>query len=304
VPASLANTGCVDATNPTQPASGLIPYGINAPFWSDGATKERFIGIPNGQTIAVQTGNDWQFPSGSVLVKNFRVANQLIETRLLMRHPDDGSWSGYTYEWNAQQTSATRVEGGAVRTLANNQAWIFPSEAECLQCHTAVAGNVLGLETAQLNRDFLYSLTGRTANQLATHNAIQTISPPLSAPPSSLPSMPDPSDTTATIANRARAYLHTNCSQCHRPGSGIAQMDLRYTTALTATNICNVLPQTGDVGLGAGARLLVPGNAALSIIPARMNRRDTNAMPPLGSNLIDAAGVAVVTQWINLLAGC
>jgi uncharacterized repeat protein (TIGR03806 family) len=304
VPASLANTGCVNASNPTQPASGVIPYGLNAPFWSDGAIKDRFIGLPNGQNIEVQADGDWNFPLGSVLVKNFRVANQLIETRLFMRHPDDGSWSGYTYEWNTQQTAATRVEGGAVRTLANSQQWIFPSEAECMQCHTAVSGRALGPETTQLNRSFLYPLTGRTANQLTTHNTIQTLSPPLSAPPASLPAMPDPSDTSASVGLRARAYLHTNCSHCHRPGSGIAQMDLRYTATFAATNTCNVAPQSGDVGLGASARLIVPGNAALSIIPARMNRRDANAMPPVGSNMIDITGTALVTQWINSLPGC
>ena len=36
---------------------------------------------------------------------------QLIETRLFMRHPD-GDWAGYTYEWNAQRTDATLVQGG------------------------------------------------------------------------------------------------------------------------------------------------------------------------------------------------
>jgi uncharacterized repeat protein (TIGR03806 family) len=304
VPTNLADTGCIGTGNPTLPASGLIPYGLNTPFWSDGATKDRFIGLPNGQSIEVQSDGDWNFPSGSVLVKTFRVANQLIETRLFMRHPDDGSWSGYTYEWNAQQTAATRVEGGAVRTLSNNQQWIFPSEAECMQCHTAVAGRALGPETAQLNRSILYPSTGRTANQLTTHNTIQTLSPPLSAPPASLPTMPDPTDTTASVANRARAYLHANCSQCHRPGSGIAQMDLRYSATFAATNTCNVSPQSGNLGLGGTARLIVPGNAALSIIPARMNRRDSNAMPPVGSNLIDTTGVAVITQWINSLPGC
>ena len=48
VPATLSATGCVSPTNATQPASGLIPYAINAPFWSDNATKERWMGLPNG----------------------------------------------------------------------------------------------------------------------------------------------------------------------------------------------------------------------------------------------------------------
>ena len=33
---------------------GLIPYAPNAPFWSDGAVKERWIALPDGQNIAVR----------------------------------------------------------------------------------------------------------------------------------------------------------------------------------------------------------------------------------------------------------
>jgi mono/diheme cytochrome c family protein len=117
--------------------------------------------------------------------------------------------------------------------------------------------------------------------------------------------MPDPADTTASLTNRARAYLHTNCSQCHRPGGPTpSTMDLRYTTALNATNACNVVPTAGDLGIGANARLIAPGSAANSIIPNRANRRDGDGMPPLGSNRVDADGVALLTQWINSLTGC
>ena len=45
VPTTLSATGCVNPTNATQPASGLIPYAINAPFWSDSATKERWMAL-------------------------------------------------------------------------------------------------------------------------------------------------------------------------------------------------------------------------------------------------------------------
>ena len=75
----------------------------------------------------MRTDGDWDFPNRTVLMKNFRVGTRLIETRLLMRHPD-GSWGGFTYEWNAQQSDATLVEGGALRDIGNGQNWIFPSE--------------------------------------------------------------------------------------------------------------------------------------------------------------------------------
>ena len=41
VATQLSATGCVNPTNATLPASGLIPYTPNAAFWSDGAAKER-----------------------------------------------------------------------------------------------------------------------------------------------------------------------------------------------------------------------------------------------------------------------
>ena len=61
-----------------------------------------------------------------------------------MRH-NNGEWAGYTYEWNAQGTDATRVVGGKTVQVAG-QSWLFPSEAQCLVCHTAAAGRTLGLE--------------------------------------------------------------------------------------------------------------------------------------------------------------
>jgi uncharacterized repeat protein (TIGR03806 family) len=303
VPSTLSATGCVSAADATQPAAGLIPYTVNAPFWSDGATKERWIALPDTQRITVQTNGDWDLPNGAVLMKNFRVGGRLIETRLFMRHPD-GVWGGYTYAWNAQQSDAMLLQGGAQRDIGNGQTWIFPSEAQCLQCHTSIAGRSLGLESAQLNRSFTYPQTGRSANQLTTLYHIDVLTPQV-ADVSTQPSLPDPGDSTASLASRARAYLHTNCSQCHRPGGPTSSaMDLRYTTSLAATNTCNVSPQSGDLGLGANARLIAPGDAANSLVVNRMNRRDQNAMPPLASNLVDTAGVALLTQWIDSLTGC
>jgi uncharacterized repeat protein (TIGR03806 family) len=301
-PATLSATGCVSPSNASQPASGLIPYTINAPFWSDGADKERWMALPDGQTVAVGDG-DWSFPNGSVLMKHFRLGERLIETRLFMRHPD-GVWGGFSYRWNAAQSDASIVRGGAIGDVGG-QNWIFPSESDCLECHTAIAGRALGLETAQLNRAFTYPQTSRTANQLTTLNHIALLTPTI-ADAVSQPTMPDPFDTSAPLGNRARAYLHTNCAQCHRPGGPTpSSMDLRYTTALSATRACNVSSQSGgDLGLGANARLIAPGSATNSLVANRMNRRDSFAMPPLGSNLVDTAGVSLIAQWIDGLAGC
>jgi uncharacterized repeat protein (TIGR03806 family) len=301
VATQLSATGCVAAGNPTLPASGLIPYAPNAAFWSDSAVKERWIGLPNGQNITVGNDGDWDFPNGSVLVKNFRLGNILVETRLFMRHPD-GVWAGYTYEWNAQQTGATLVVGGK-QTTAAGQTWIFPSEAQCLQCHTAAAGRTLGLENLQLAHAITYPQTGRNAHQLVTLNTINVLSPPV-ANPTTLTPYPDPSGTAGTLGERARSYLHTNCAGCHRTGGPTpSNMDLRYGTALMSTNACNTNPQLGDLGI-ANARLIAFGDATRSVLVARMNRRDANGMPPIASAQVDAAGVTLVSNWINSLTSC
>ena len=301
IPTSILNTGCVNPVQPTQPSSGLIPYAPVAPFWSDGASKERWIGLPNGTQIGVQGDGDWNFPAGTVLVKNFRLNNQLIETRLFMRHPD-GVWGGYTYQWNAAQTDATLVNGHQTRVVGT-QTWIYPSQTECFQCHTPAAGNSLGLETPQQNSSILYPQTGRTANQLTTLNTIAVLTPPVAADPATLPRYFDPDGAAGTVTERARSYLHSNCSQCHRPGGPTpVNIDFRYSTPLASMNACNVVPNS-TLGI-PNARIIAPGSSASSVLVARMNTRNQNAMPPLASNLIDAAGVALLTQWIDGLSGC
>lgn len=299
IPLQLSDTGCVNAANPQQPASGLIPYAPSAPFFSDGAAKTRWLALPDGQRITIGGDNDFQFPNGSVLVKDFSLGGQLIETRLFMRH-NDGNWAGYTYEWNAGRTDATRVQGGKTVTV-NGQTWDFPSEGQCLQCHNSAAGRSLGLEIGTLNSDFGYP-TGRTANQLTTLNFIDTLTPALTQPPSALPVIPDPAGS-APLGQRARSWLHSNCGYCHRPGGPTpVSLDLRYTTTLANTQACDVVP-VNSLGI-ANARIIAPGSTARSTLVARVNRTGADAMPPLSRHIIDTAGVQLLTDWVNGLPNC
>ncbi len=302
IPDLLSASGCVDPNDFTQPYAGLLPYDLNAPFWSDGAAKDRYIGLPNGTTIGIDADGDFEFPNGTVIVKNFRLGGELVETRHLMRHPD-GVWAGYTYEWNTAGTDATRVRGGKVVDV-NGQDWIYPSEGQCMQCHTGAAGFALGPEIAQLNRDFTYPSTGRLANQLETIDQVMMFTAPLPGPVSVLDALSDPADTSLPLELRVRAYLHTNCAQCHRPnGPTPSTMDLRYSTALADTNACDALPLEGSLGI-PNARLIAPGNAAASLLVERMQRRDSHGMPPVGSGIVDTLNVGRVSAWIDGLAGC
>ena len=123
--------------------------------------------------------------------------------------------------------------------------------------------------------------------------------------PTAQPSMPSPADTAAPLGSRARAYLHTNCAQCHRPGGPTpVAIDLRYSVLLSSTAACDVAPTADDLGLGAGARIVAPGNPDASVLLARMNRRDAHQMPPLASNAVDMAGVTLIRDWIASLTTC
>jgi uncharacterized repeat protein (TIGR03806 family) len=302
-PARLSETGCVDPRDATRPAAGLIPYDVNVELWSDGAEKRRWLALPTGARIHINDDGDWDLPIGTVLVKEFRIGGQRIETRLLVRH-DDGGWAGYSYEWNDAQTEATLLPAGKTRAVGagGTQRWSYPSRPQCQSCHNTAAGGTLGLETAQLNREIVYP-TGRRSSQLATLDHIGLFDTPLAAAPGALPSYPPPS-STAPVDERARAYLHANCAQCHRPGGpGQGPLDLRYTTALAAANLCDQAPENGDLGV-SGAVLLAPGEPARSILSLRPRALDTTRMPPLASSIVDAEGTALIDSWITGLSAC
>lgn len=300
VPQTLSEHPCFSDATRQQLSSGVIPYSINSPLWSDGAEKERFVALPDGQTLGVDTRGDLDFPVGSVLIKNFRHENRLIETRFLMHHSN--GWAGYSYEWNDAGTDATLSTSAHTRMIDSGYTHIFPSSTQCFQCHTDAANIALGPETAQLNRQQTYPTTGVTSHQLDTWQHIGMFSAGLTSDQRNR-SIPAPDDTASPIDQRARSYLHSNCSGCHQPGAFPTHMDLRYDTPLAQTGICNVNPVAGDLGI-VGAKIVAPGSAATSLLYQRMARRDDSRMPPLASNVVDQAALAVVEEWINGLTGC
>jgi uncharacterized repeat protein (TIGR03806 family) len=300
-PKTLSATGCVDPADPTKPAAGMIPYEVNAPLWSDGAAKQRYLGIPDGAAITINADGDWDLPIGSVTMKMFSVGGKPVETRLFMRH-DDGAWAGYTYEWNDDGKDATLLAGSKLKALGDTGAWAYPSRSQCIQCHSIAAGGTLGLDTAQLNRDAVYPGTNRKANQLATLDHIGMFSAPLVQTPEAAPRLSDPAGSDPVEA-RARAYLHANCSHCHRPmGGGQGMMDLRYTQSLHDTNTCNAANTQGPVN--GAAKIVMPGDPQHSIISARLHATDSKRMPPVAVSVTDEAGAKVIDDWITSLTIC
>ena len=297
-PDRLSKTGCFEAADPKKPVAALIPYGVNAELWSDGASKDRWLALPDGKTIARAADDDLDLPNGSVLFKSFSLSGKPVETRMLVRH-DDGGWAGYSYEWNAEGTDAALLASSK-----KTSAWVFPGRGECLGCHTKAAGGTLGLEIGQLNRDFVYASTGRISNQLATLDHIGMLSAPLGSP-SALAALPSPAGT-GPVEPRARAYLHANCSSCHRSDnvvSGGGAFDLRFTTSFASTKTCNAAATAGDLGI-ADARIIAPGAPAKSVLLQRMRSATGTRMPRLASRVVDTQGTGLVESWIQSIATC
>ena len=96
-PTRLSETGLFTSVKDHRPDPALIPYSVNAPLWSDGAEKERFIALPNDSKIEFGTSHGWNCPDGTVLVKTFSIdmearnpnSRRRIETRLLPRQERD-----------------------------------------------------------------------------------------------------------------------------------------------------------------------------------------------------------------------
>jgi uncharacterized repeat protein (TIGR03806 family) len=298
-PRRLSETGCVDRANPRLPAASLLPYAPRAMLWSDGASKERFVALPDGAAVTARADGDLEFPRGTVLVKHFDNGSNRLETRLYVHHMD-GVWAGYSYAWNEAQTDAELLPAGEVRTV-RGVTWAYPSRSDCNRCHTEAAGFALGLELGQLDHAIRYGATGRTANQLATWEHLGLFAAPLPSPRA--PALADPFGG-ADLEARARAYLHANCASCHQPNGGArGDLDLRAATPLSRTGLCDVRPQTDTLGL-ADARILAPGRPEGSTLLARMRATDGRRMPPLASRVVDDDGAALVEAWIRSRADC
>lgn len=250
LPRLLSKTGAFKDTSNLVPNDALIPYDLIVPFWSDGAAKLRWISVPDEKVKFAPTG-EWIFPRGTVFVKTFELATnetnpslkRRLETRLLVCDSAGGVY-GVTYKWRADNSDADLLESNLTETIpiktatgVRTQAWYYPSRADCLTCHTANAGLVLGVKTRQLNRDFTYP-SGVTDNELRAWNHIGLFDTNLDAADfKKFPALANATDTTRSLEDRARSYLDANCAQCHRPKGTVAYFDARYDTPLAQQNL-------------------------------------------------------------------
>jgi uncharacterized repeat protein (TIGR03806 family) len=317
MPPLLSQTGAFEDMRTLKAKPGLIPYDLNVPFWSDGATKHRWISAPSGigVPLSIDHDSDWSFPQGTVFVKHFELATdetkpdvkRRLETRLLVRDATGGVY-GVTYKWRADNSDAELLvtnltESIVIKTASGvrTQSYYYPSRQDCLVCHTPLAGGVLGVKAQQLNRDFTYP-SGTKANQLRAWNELRMFATKFTEDfIANCGQLALPSDTTQSVEDRARSYLDANCAHCHRPGGTVASFDARYKTPLREQNLIGA-PVLIDEGIDR-ARAIAPNDIWRSIVYLRMSRLDGTKMPPLAHSELDRQGLALVREWIESLPG-
>jgi uncharacterized repeat protein (TIGR03806 family) len=295
------------------PASGVIPYTVNTPLFSNYAEKLRFIKLPEGMSALYNDTAVFEFPQGTILIKNFyfpvdartpEKGRNILETRLLVL--GDQGWEAFAYIWNDEQTEAYYDPAGETRSVSYVNAsgkkiktpYVIPNKNQCKGCHLRGAALMpIGLTARQLNAPFGYG-TG-SQNQLSywvANNILDRV-------PKNPPSMAVWNDAASgTLDQRARAYLDANCGHCHNR-SGAANTSGLFLDIFETEPVhlgANKAPVAAGRGAGNLRFDIVPGDPENSILIFRMKTNDPAiAMPEIGREQVHEEGVKLIEQWIR-----
>jgi hypothetical protein len=290
-------------------APGVVEYAPAFPLWSDGAGKTRWIDLPAGQQIDTSNMDEWVFPVGTRLWKEFRLplgaggAEIRIETRLLWK-TGAGTWYRTTYRWSADGTSsATELTTGEADAGAGYE---IPSQFKCNGCHGGRVDNVLGFEAVSLAAP---GATGLTMTDLVNKSL-------LTNPPAAPIVVPGTATETAALG-----WLHANCGiSCHNGGNGAAagsglfmRLNVAQLASVQATDTYttgwNQMTSSFQILDAAATYRIHACDTTTSCVYYRASRRTGLAgtpngiqMPPIDSHKIDDAGLAAVAAWID--EGC
>ena len=315
VPKKLSGWNLFEGDGSTQkPTSGVLPYTVNTPLFSDHASKYRFIRLPEGSSMEYMEDAVLEFPDGSVIVKTFSYPNdmrdgtqgeRLVETRIEFRDQDE--WYGFSYQWNDDQTEAELVLGGA----SVETAWIddngeriehqyeIPNANQCITCH-AQDGDYepLGPTARNLNRSYdhgygeINQLEDWAAKGLLAHAPAHH----------SIPILPVWNDAgTGDLDSRARAWLEVNCAHCHNPSGTARTSGLDLSLAQKKASKYGVFKSPVAAGRGSGGRGydIVPGKPEESILLYRIESEEPSIrMPSLSRTMAHPESIELIREWI------
>ncbi len=297
-PLELGCTGLYASWETRTIASDLLAFDPGIHLWSDGAAKSRWIRLPAGQKIDTSNMDEWTFPAGTRLWKEFRLGGLKVETRMLWKqNASNFSWLRVTYAWSQDQSTATELTTGQTNVWGTS--YEIPSQNDCTTCHQGRIDGVLGFEAIGLSSP---GATGETMAQLIADALITDV-----------PAAPLVIPGNAT-ESAALGWLHANCGNaCHSASNyalalntglrmrlNAAQLGtvMGTDTYTTAVNVASTYQPTPDAGL----LRIKPASPAGSCIHYRDgSRMPSEQMPPLGTHLVDVTGLQLVDNWINTL---
>jgi putative heme-binding domain-containing protein len=319
-PRTLGETGLFASVAKLEPAPGVLPYQINAPFWNDGTDGDRLMALPGRGRIGFDREGLWKFPEGSVLARTVTIdlgesRPRRLETQIL--HFEDGSWRPYSYRWNDEQTEATlspsegetvtfsvsdAKETGGPRVVSHR---IVP-RSECLLCHNPWVGEgllfgrqsatPLTANTLQLNVQRVHK--SESFDQIRAFERLGLFDGPLPESPETLPRLSDPHDESIDLGDRARSYLQVNCAHCHRANAGgTATILLTSDQPMDQTGTIGVRPMQGSFDI-EDARIIAPGDPFGSVLYFRTAKLGAGRMPRVGPKQVDVRGLDLIYRWI------
>ena len=312
-PSKLSELGVFNDLETLEVKSDFIPYTVNSPLWSDRAEKERWMLVPSDgnrntveEQISFTRNNGWTFPKGTVFIKQFSLPLSLdnpdelykLETRFFVIG-EEGKGYGITYKWDEDQMDATLLKWSDSKLfditvdgdVAYTQEWSYPSRSQCLTCHNAGAGYVLGVNTHQLNID---AGNNNLITLLNDNNFFITDV----AEPHTLPKSYG-LFSNASLDAKIKSYLDSNCSSCHRPdGVPNVSMDLRLSNTHPTLFLDN---PTESIASDEERMIVWPGDHHMSELWVRDASIEEDRMPPLGRNLIDQPYIDSLALWIDNL---
>lgn len=296
-PVNLVCTGLYGNIGTKAIAPGIRPYAPATPLWSDGAEKQRWISLPPKGVIDDSNPNEWSFPVGTKLFKEFSRNGRRVETRLWHK-ADTDFWVNATYAWNSDETAATRTAGGDI-VAADGEPYHIPTPEECTKCHRGRTERILGFEAVSLG---MAGATGVTLTDLAAKGQL--------SPPPSTTDLLLGDDGTGTAAP-ALSWLHVNCGvSCHNANPNSLAYAAGLLLRLDPANLDGRPVTDSDqlrtmFGVPAvtpawnGQSRIVPGDLDQSLLYQLISHRGQGTqMPPFATNVVDENGSGLVGTWI------
>jgi hypothetical protein len=289
LPERLSDTGLYRDVATRELAPGVAPFTPRFPLWSDGSDKRRWISLPEGKPIDTSNPDQWLFPTGTKVWKQFSLDGVAIETRLLeKRGPGDTDWSALAYVWDADQRDARAAPLGEIDSHQTDHN--VPAAGECAACHGGRRSFILGFSAVQL--------AGVAApGELDLTGVVERGW--LSDPPPSNLVVPG-----NEVELGALGYLHANCSHCHNqtrperagPRCFDPKDDYDFTLAVGRLDAVESTP-TYQTVVGHAVKRGDPDDSKLyQLVGSRGMFRQ---MPPLATEKVDTSAVANLRAWIE-----